>query len=109
MRLALRAEFRVLHPFPAQRFERDDDGPILRARSRASLMMRSGVLRVLLFRSRPSSAAFRLAQDVVPVSERRQPSSMDHPVQTHHQGLALDVELRLVEIADDILTRRSST
>src|SRR5215467_14870393 len=56
--------------------------------------------------SRAPSAAFRLAQDVVTVRERRQLAGMDHPMQTHHQRLALDVELRLVEIADDVLHRQ---
>src|SRR5262249_55447198 len=58
-------------------------------------------------RLRPPAAAFRLAQDVVPVSERRQLPGMDHPVQTHHQRLALDIELCLVEIADDVLDREA--
>src|SRR5258707_5866682 len=57
--------------------------------------------------SRPPSAAFRLAQNVVAVRGRRQLSRMDHPMQAHHQRLALDVELCLVEIADDMLYRQA--
>src|SRR5579871_327917 len=61
-----------------------------------------------VYESRPPPAAFRFAQDVVPVSEWRELSGADHPVQTYHQRLALDVELGLFEIIDDVLHRQPS-
>ena len=57
--------------------------------------------------SRPAAAAFGFAQGVVAVGLGRQPARMHHAVQAHHQGLALDLELGLVEIVDDVLDRQA--
>ena len=43
--------------------------------------------------------------DMLAMGLGRQPARMHHAMQAHHQGLALDLELGLVEIVDDVLDR----
>ena len=37
----------------------------------------------------------------------RQAAGLDHAVEAHDEGLAFDLELRLVEIVDDVLHRKA--
>src|SRR5712671_7845883 len=57
--------------------------------------------------SRPPPGALRFAQRVVAVRARRQLAGMDHAMQSNDERAPLHVELRLVEMVDDLLHRQA--
>src|ERR1700722_13455428 len=57
--------------------------------------------------SGPPAGALGFAQRIVAVGALGEAAGMHHAVQAHDQGPALHVELRLVEVIDDLLHRQA--